>query len=70
MIFIREATLPIAIRGFVMPDSDGNYNIYINRDLSEERKLETVEHEKRHIANCDCYSPELVKVIEDRMVGC
>ncbi len=68
MVFIRSANLPMEIRGFVMPDNEGNYNIYINDKLSEERKEKTIEHELQHIKNQDCYSNEQVSILEKRII--
>lgn len=65
MIFIRYAELHMSIRGFVMPDSDGNYNIYINDKLSEECKAKTIKHELEHIKNNDCYLCDKVCEIEE-----
>ncbi|MBN7773459.1 ImmA/IrrE family metallo-endopeptidase [Clostridium aminobutyricum] len=69
MIFIREVALPMSIRGFIMPDVDGNYNIYINDKLSEERRQITIEHELQHLKNRDCYCDLPVKVIESNIMN-
>jgi Zn-dependent peptidase ImmA (M78 family) len=68
MVFIREASLPMCIRGFIMPDMDGNYNIYINDKLSEERRQITIEHELQHLKCDDCYCDLPVKVIESKII--
>ena len=49
MTFIREIHMPASCRGFVLEDSNGDYNIYINQDLSPEAKLRTLRHEQTHI---------------------
>jgi len=63
-IFIREMKMPLTIRAFTVPDENGDYNIYINNDLSEEAKQKSLNHEKNHIENNDFASSELARVIE------
>ena len=45
-VFIREMKMPLTIRAFTVPDENGDYNIYINSDLSDEAKEEALKHEK------------------------
>ena len=63
-IFIREMKMPLTIRAFTVPDANGDYNIYINNDLSEEAKEKSLNHEKKHIEENDFGSCELARVIE------
>lgn len=56
--------MPLTIRAFTVPDANGDYNIYINNDLSEEAKKRSFEHEKNHIENNDFSSSDLARVIE------
>ncbi len=63
-IFIREMKMPLTIRAFTEVDANGDYNVYINSNLSEEAKRRSLMHEKRHIENNDFYSAELASVIE------
>lgn len=58
--------MPLTIRGFTVPDENGDYNIYINSDLSDEAKAETLKHEKLHIENNDFESDELARDIENK----
>lgn len=48
-VLIRELNFPIEIEGATVPDANGDYNIFINANLSPEKKKETLEHELRHI---------------------
>lgn len=66
-IFIREIKMPLTIRAFTLTDSNGDYNIYINNNLSEEAKRKSLSHEKRHIENNDFYCDEAARVIEAKM---
>lgn len=49
-IFVRQChELPMHIYGFVKLDSEGDYNIYINADICDRLKKETIRHELNHI---------------------
>ena len=50
MIIYRETdAFDINVRGFVKMDNDGNYNVYVHRDLSDDAKRRTIQHELNHI---------------------
>lgn len=55
-LFFREVPMPGGCRGFVVEDEEGDFNIYINKDLSEERKQKTAAHELEHIRRGDTRS--------------
>lgn len=59
MIFIREIELPMKIRGYTSPDVDGNYNVYINRDLDDHVKKKALNHELSHIEKGHCFCEEM-----------
>ena len=63
-IFIREMKMPLSIRAFTVPDENGDFNIYVNSDLSDEAKAEALNHEKLHIENNDFNSNDLARKIE------
>lgn len=48
-IFYREFYGPVIVRGFTSEDANGDYNVYINGNLSEEAKRRTTAHELEHI---------------------
>ena len=56
--------MPLTIRAFTLPDANGDYNIYINESLSEEAKIKSLEHEKRHIERDDFQKNALARIIE------
>jgi len=62
---IRIINLPESIRGFVIPDQDGVYNIYINAKMNFEMQRITYQHEINHIKNNDPYSDLPVVELED-----
>lgn len=65
MIFIREIKMPLTIRAFTIPDANGDFNIYINEDLSDAAKRKSLEHEKNHISRNDFQKDLSVKLIEN-----
>lgn len=63
-IFVRKIPMPMSVRAFTIPDSSGDYNIYINEALSPEQQKKSLSHEEKHIANGDFYKDESASVIE------
>lgn len=55
-IFIREIEMPLSIKAFTTIDQNGDYNVFINANLSEEAKRLALQHEKIHISRGDFYS--------------
>ena len=55
--FVRLVDLPIGIHGFVVPNDDGTFSVYINARDSHVRQRQACRHEKKHIARNDfsCY---------------
>ena len=64
LLFVREIKMPLSIRAFTIPDDNGDFNIYINEDLSDEAKHKSLEHEKNHIRKNDFQKELSVKLIE------
>lgn len=64
MVFYRMVNLPMRVRGFTIPDSDGNYNVYLNDRLSESALQKTIQHEQQHIFRGDCYKESSAYIIE------
>ncbi len=56
--------MPLTIRGFTVPDANGDFNIYINESLSEAAKKKSLEHERNHIINNDFQKDMSAKLIE------
>ena len=63
-IFIREMKMPLTIRAFTIPDANGDFNIYINEDLSDSAKKKSLEHEQTHIIRNDFQKEFTAKLIE------
>ncbi len=51
-VLIRELDFPSTVEGVTVTDTNGDYNVYINANLSPAKKQETLDHELRHI-QCD-----------------
>ena len=64
-VFIREVCMPLSLRAFTLLDMNGDYNVFVNPDLSEESKIKALDHEKKHIENGDFYSNETAANLED-----
>lgn len=64
VVFIRCLTAPLVFHAVTLLDRDGNYNMYLNADLSEEARMEAVEHELTHIESGDLESDIPGSVIE------
>ena len=63
---IRVIKLPPSIKGVTIPDEEGNYNIYINKNMSRKVQIDTYLHELEHIKNNDFSSNEPIPTIEER----
>lgn len=64
---IRLVKLPMTVRGMTVTDPDGNYNVYINKNMSHEVQKITYCHENEHIINDDLYLDEPVCLLENRV---
>ena len=51
--FIRIADFPVGVHGFVVPNDDGTFSVYINARDSHVRQRQACKHEKKHIARND-----------------
>ena len=65
-IITRLIPLPASVKAMVVLDSEGDYNIYVNNQLSYETQVKSYKHEIRHIENNDFYNDEDIRLIENR----
>lgn len=63
-IYIRKIPLPSGVRAFTVPDEQGDYNIYINSNLSFEQQCRSLEHETSHILRGDFMKDAAAALIE------
>lgn len=69
-VFIRKIPLPCGVRAFTVPDEQGDYNIYINSNLTIEQQRKSLEHEKAHIKRGDFEKDSSAVIIEAGMKLC
>lgn len=51
-----------SIGGFVTPNPDGTFSVYLNSRLSRERNVKSLEHEINHIVADDFSKTDVVKI--------
>lgn len=62
MTITRLVKLPSTVRAFTLTDEDGNYNVYINRDLTRGGAMRAYLHEIEHILAGDLDGPPVASV--------
>ena len=65
--FVYLIPLPQAVEGCVRTNNDDTYTIYINSNLSLERRIKALKHELEHLNRNHLYSVEEVSSIERQM---
>jgi hypothetical protein len=63
-IIIRLIKLPYKTHGVTVVDEEGDYNVYINDQLSYEQQLQATEHELKHIYKNHFYVSNSVEQVE------
>lgn len=63
-VFIRYMNLPHYVKGQVLLDENGDYNVYINNNYGIEVQQQTLEHELNHIKKQDFYNALPIRDIE------
>ena len=56
--------LPVAVKGFVVTDENGDPTIVLNARHNRKTNIETYQHELAHILGNDIYRPESADEIE------
>lgn len=64
--YIRLINLPCRIKGMTATDADGNYNIYLNNNLSYEAQVQALLHEITHINHNDFSNSVPVVSLENK----
>ena len=59
--------MPLTIRAFTLPDANGDFNIYVNDDLSQEVKIKSINHEFNHIKRNDFQKNISARLIEQEV---
>ena len=68
MIRTKTVPMPCSIRAFTRSDVNGDYDIIINADLSDEAKLRAYKHEMLHILNNDFENRQTVSIDSIEMI--
>lgn len=70
-MIIRMIELPWGVKGLTVKDEEGDFNVYINSRLSEDKRVEAFEHELDHIKRGHFYDqkPVFVKELETKNHG-
>lgn len=68
-VFVRQMSMPSTVYGTTVVDADGNYNVYINEQLCDQKKLDTLAHEMRHIEQGHFYDVNSVEQNEREANG-
>ena len=66
MVIVRVVGLPSTIRGLTVPDTEGNYNIFLNKNLTYEMQVDTYQHEFNHVRMGHFCSTDPVVVLEKK----
>lgn len=66
-IIVRVVPLPDKVRGATVLDENGDYNIYLNDNLSPTQRKRSYEHELFHILNNDFFSERSRTAIENNV---
>lgn len=67
-VFVRLIHLPSTVKGFITTDDDGDYNIYINDNLTERGQAVTLCHELQHLEKGHCESPQTATECERAII--
>ena len=62
--FIYMVRLPYRVKGFIVPNDDGTFSMYLNILLDFEQLLDAYIHEYLHLLNEDHYSERPIWEIE------
>ena len=64
-VTVRTIPLPPHVHGFVLPDPEDHYNVYLNSRDSRAVRQRALEHELDHIARGDAWTPAPVDLIDE-----
>lgn len=68
-VFVRCIKLPHFVKGQILLDENGDYNVYINDQMSCDMQRKTLQHELNHIENDDFNNNLTISDIE-RLTPC
>lgn len=62
--FIRLLPLPGSVGGFLLPNDDSTYSMYLNENHDPETKIDDYIHELEHILDDDLYGDRDIRDVE------
>jgi hypothetical protein len=66
-IHVRLLKLPSTVYGVTVRDENGDFNVYINSNLSAPARDRALKHEMKHIKRGDFYSDDCIETLEENM---
>ena len=66
-VYIRLVPLPSTVYGVTVKDENGDFNVYINSNLSAPAQDRAIKHELKHIERGDFYDDTPIEVLEKDM---
>lgn len=60
-IIVRLTRLPHKVEGMTSVDDEGDYNVYLNTDIGDEKQKKALRHELSHIAHNHFYDERAVE---------
>lgn len=68
-VIIRKIELPDGVNGITVLDANGDYNIYLNDQLSPDSQAKAFRHEVEHIKQGHFFVYEELEVIDSQAVN-
>ncbi len=65
-VIIRIVSMPYEIDGITVNDENGDYNIYLNADIPDDKRVEAFRHEIEHIKQGHFYLMDQVVSLENQ----
>ncbi len=62
--FVRVADLPLGVWGFVSPNEDGTFSVFLNARATREKNRASMRHELRHLERDDLYGEKPIEEVE------
>ena len=62
--FVRRLTLPSTVHAVTVPNDDGSFDIYINKNSPDEVQDHALEHEYQHIIQDHFYNEDPIWINE------
>ena len=64
-IIVRLTRLPHKVEGMTSVDDEGDYNVYLNTDIGDEKQRMALRHELSHITHNHFYDGRALESVEE-----